>query len=146
MATQGDMGPEMPSDLRSSSITRQGDTVLQVIPCQSQTSKDVFLHEAKTPAGPEILDLKQRRACLSFSVSLQVDSGRLQRKQKRYRNQTKPGSKTPEDAIFVVHRLQLWSMVMKAFICRRMFKYSAVECVSSQPLKIAHIFAAQWSI
>lgn len=85
-----------------------------------------MLHEAKTPAGPVSWDLKHRRACLSFFVSLQTASGRLQMKLKRHRNQIMPGNKIPEDVIVVVHRLQLWSLEMKGFICRRVLKYSAV--------------------
>uniref|UniRef100_A0A8R7R1T5 Uncharacterized protein n=1 Tax=Triticum urartu TaxID=4572 RepID=A0A8R7R1T5_TRIUA len=127
LAMQGGMEPEMPSDWRSSAITRRGDTMLQVIPCHSQTSRDVLLHEAKTPAGPESQDLKQRRDCLSFSVSPQVANVRQQKKAKRHRNQTKPGNKTPEDAIVIVCR----SMWMKALICKRMFKHSTMERDSS---------------
>lgn len=121
----GDMEPEIPSDSRSSAITRRGDSVLQVTPCHSHTSKDVLLHEAKTPAELESRDLKQRRDCLSFSVSSQMatGSGRQQKRAKRCRDQTKPGNKTPEDAIVIVCR----SMWMKALICKRMFKYSTTE-------------------
>jgi hypothetical protein len=80
---QGGMEPEMPCDSRSSAITRRGDSVLQVMPCHPQASKDVLLHEAKTPVGTESWDLKQRRACRSFSVSSQVAIGRVQKKLKR---------------------------------------------------------------
>jgi hypothetical protein len=48
-AMQGGMEPEMPSDSRSSAITRRGGSVLQVMPYQPQKSNDVLLHEAKTP-------------------------------------------------------------------------------------------------
>ncbi|KAI4971720.1 hypothetical protein ZWY2020_002634 [Hordeum vulgare] len=110
LVMHGDMEPEMPSDSRSSAITRRGDSALQVIPCHSHTSKDVLLHEAKTPAGLESRDLKQRRDCLSFSVSSQMasGSGRQQKRAKRCRDQTKPGNKTPEDAIVIVCRRTAW--------------------------------------
>lgn len=68
LAMQGDMEPVMPSDTRSIAMTRRGDRALQVTPCQLQNSMDALLHEAKSPAGPESWDLKQRRACRSFSV------------------------------------------------------------------------------
>jgi hypothetical protein len=98
LATQGGMDPEMPPDSRSRAMTRRGDVALQVIPCQPQNSRDALLHEGKTPAaGPERWDLKQRRDCLSFSVSLQMPS---EKKAKKQRDLTRPGgNKTPEDAI-----------------------------------------------
>jgi hypothetical protein len=44
----------------------------------------LLLHEAKNVAGSEICDLKQRRACLSFSVSsLHTANGRLRKRVKR---------------------------------------------------------------
>uniref|UniRef100_A0A0D9WRL7 Uncharacterized protein n=1 Tax=Leersia perrieri TaxID=77586 RepID=A0A0D9WRL7_9ORYZ len=63
LAMQGEMEPVMPLDARSMAITRRGICVLQVTPFQLQGSNDVLLHEAKTSVGPEIWDLKQRRAC-----------------------------------------------------------------------------------
>ncbi len=62
LAMQGDMEPEMPSDAKSIAVTRRGDGVLQVTPCQLQNSWDALLHEASTPGGPESWDLKHRRA------------------------------------------------------------------------------------
>ena len=92
----------MPSDSRFSAMTRRGEVALQVIPCQPQKSRDVLLHEAKAPAGAKSWDLKQMRACLSFSVSsLMAKYGRLQKKQKRQRNLTRPGDKAPKDVITV---------------------------------------------
>jgi hypothetical protein len=45
----------------------------------------LLLHEAKTAAGLESCDLKQRRACLSISISMpsQMANGRLRKKAKR---------------------------------------------------------------
>uniref|UniRef100_A0A0E0LD16 Uncharacterized protein n=1 Tax=Oryza punctata TaxID=4537 RepID=A0A0E0LD16_ORYPU len=53
LAMQGDMEPEMPSDTRSIAMTRRGDCVLQVTPCQLQNSRDALLHEGRTADGPE---------------------------------------------------------------------------------------------
>jgi len=97
---QGDMVPVIPSDARSSAITRRGDRWLQVIPCQLQNSKDALLHVAKASAGADSWDLKQRSACWSFSLSLQVASGRLP-KVMRQRSQTRHGDKMPKEAIAV---------------------------------------------
>jgi hypothetical protein len=62
---------------------------------------DALLHEARTPAGAEIPDLKQRRACLSLSDSSQIPkNGRLQKKPKTQRNRSRPGNrKALENAI-----------------------------------------------
>uniref|UniRef100_A0A0D9WRL0 Uncharacterized protein n=1 Tax=Leersia perrieri TaxID=77586 RepID=A0A0D9WRL0_9ORYZ len=62
LAMQGDMEPEMPSDVKSIAVTRRGDRELQVIPCQLQNTMVALLHEVSTPVGPESWDLKQRRA------------------------------------------------------------------------------------
>lgn len=83
LAMQGEMGPVMPLDARSMAITRRGGCVLHVTPCQLQESNDVLLHEAKTSVGPEIWDLKQRRACRSVSVSSVMANGRQQKKANR---------------------------------------------------------------
>uniref|UniRef100_J3MFD2 Uncharacterized protein n=1 Tax=Oryza brachyantha TaxID=4533 RepID=J3MFD2_ORYBR len=95
---QGDMEPEMPSDFKSIAVTRRGDGVLQVTPCQLQNSRDALLHEASTPAGPEIWDLKQSRSCRSFSVSSLIANGRLRKIVDR-QNQTRPEGKAPKHAI-----------------------------------------------
>uniref|UniRef100_A0A453SC09 Uncharacterized protein n=1 Tax=Aegilops tauschii subsp. strangulata TaxID=200361 RepID=A0A453SC09_AEGTS len=47
-----------------------------------------MLHDARALLGPESLDLKQRRACLSFLVSSLMANGRQQKKVWRQRNQT----------------------------------------------------------
>uniref|UniRef100_A0A0A9C8L4 Uncharacterized protein n=1 Tax=Arundo donax TaxID=35708 RepID=A0A0A9C8L4_ARUDO len=79
----GNMDPEMPSDASSSAITRRGALTLQVTPCQLQNSTDALLHVAKTWAGPDSWDLKQRRACRSFSLSTHMADGMLLVKMKR---------------------------------------------------------------
>jgi hypothetical protein len=86
LATQGGMEPLMPCDARSIATTRRGGCALQVTPCQSHNSVEaLLLHEAKTAAGLESCDLKQRRACLSISISMpsQMANGRLRKKAKR---------------------------------------------------------------
>ncbi|KAG2606932.1 hypothetical protein PVAP13_4NG201477 [Panicum virgatum] len=98
LARQGDMGPVIPSDGRFSSMTRRGDSALQVTPCQLQNSNDALLHETKACAELEIWDLKQRRACRSFSVSLEV-ANKLENVVKIERSQTR--AKTPRDAIAI---------------------------------------------
>lgn len=100
LATQGGMEPVMPCDARSIATTRRA---LQVTPCHSQNSSvdALLLHEAKTVAGPESCDLKQRRACLSLSVSTssQMADGRPRKKVKRQRKQTRlAGDKTLGEA------------------------------------------------
>uniref|UniRef100_A0A0E0HSM4 Uncharacterized protein n=1 Tax=Oryza nivara TaxID=4536 RepID=A0A0E0HSM4_ORYNI len=67
---QDDMEPIRPSDMRSTAVTRLGDCAVQVTPCQLQNCLDVLLHDDKALAGSESWDLKQRRACRSFSVSV----------------------------------------------------------------------------
>ncbi|KAI4995564.1 hypothetical protein ZWY2020_035467 [Hordeum vulgare] len=88
LAMQGAMEPEMPWDSRSSATTRLGAVAPQEIPCQSQNSMDVLLHEARAPVGANSPDLKQRSACLSLSDSSHMPrNGRLQKKpKKRQRN------------------------------------------------------------
>lgn len=95
---QGGMRPVIPSDGRFSSMTRRGDSALQVTPCQLQNSNDALLHETKTCAGLEIWDLKQRRACRSFSVSLEV-ANKLQKVVEIESSQTR--AKTPRYAIVI---------------------------------------------
>jgi hypothetical protein len=102
LAIQGDMIPVMPSDVRSSAVTRRGGCSLQLTPCQLQNSKDVLLHEAKMPARPESWDLKQRSARRSFSLSLDVAT-RLPKKARRQRSQTRHGEKTHGRAIIAVY-------------------------------------------
>uniref|UniRef100_A0A0E0ABC1 Uncharacterized protein n=1 Tax=Oryza glumipatula TaxID=40148 RepID=A0A0E0ABC1_9ORYZ len=80
LAIQGNMRPVMPSDERSSAMTRWGSFVLQVIPCHLQNSMDALLHEDKTSAEPASWDPKQRSACRSLSVSLLLmTNGRRQK-------------------------------------------------------------------
>uniref|UniRef100_A0A0E0HSM3 Uncharacterized protein n=1 Tax=Oryza nivara TaxID=4536 RepID=A0A0E0HSM3_ORYNI len=66
---QDDMEPIRPSDMRSTAVTRLGDCAVQVTPCQLQNCLDVLLHDDKALAGSESWDLKQRRACRSFSAT-----------------------------------------------------------------------------
>jgi hypothetical protein len=90
LAMQGGMVPVMPSDARSSAITRRGECSLQLTPCQLQNSMDVLLlHEERVPAGPESWDLKHRSACWSFTLSLDVAATcRLPKKARRQRSRT----------------------------------------------------------
>lgn len=72
LAMQGDIGPARPSDMRSSAVTRLGDCAVQVTPCQLQNCVDVLLHDDKALRWSESCDLKQRRACRSFSLSVSL--------------------------------------------------------------------------